>query len=115
MKNYKIIILLISVTYIYSQCFSFDYVFNKTKWFEAKFSEDEKKLGYSNCCYYSFRHLSDDYDTNVCIGLYKEQFDDINKFILTTEEEQEVVINSVDCKSLYIKLGIISLIYILFF
>ena len=46
----------------------------------------------------------------MCIGLYEEQYKKIKKFINKTQDEQEVEIHSIDCKSNYSQIGIILLI-----
>ena len=110
MKSYQIIIILISFVYIFSECLTFKTTSNKTECTQSELSEQEKAKGFIKCCYYNYTSLINDNTNSMCIGLYEEQYKKIKKFINKTQDEQEVEIHSIDCKSNYSQIGIILLI-----
>ena len=110
MKSYQIIIILISFVYVFSECLTFKTISNKTECTQTELSEQEKAIGFIKCCYYNYTHLTHDNTNSMCIGLYEEQYKKIKKFINKTQDEQDLEIHSIDCKSNYLQIGIILLI-----
>ena len=110
MKSYQIIIILISFVYTFSECLTFKTISIKTECTQSELSEQEKEIGFIKCCYYNYTHLTHDNTNSMCIGLYEDQYKKIKKFINKTQEEQDVEIHSIDCKSIYLQIEIILLI-----
>lgn len=108
-KIYQLVVLLVSLLYIYSSednCYEED-VSKKSKCHD----KTVKDSGYY-CCY--IKSKDNDGTYAGCIELSKEEKNDIKKYIEEIEsEEGEGDIQSLDCKSSFIELGLFSLIFLL--
>lgn len=106
-KINQLIILLISILYIYSvsDC-SEDDVSSKSTCHD----QTDESAGFY-CCYYKVK-----YDGNTgtgCTILTKAQKDDIGSYIKNLEKQSESDVKSLDCKSSFMELGLFSLIFLL--
>jgi hypothetical protein len=106
-KINQLIILLISILYIYSSdiCFEDDVSSKST----CHDQTDESADLY--CCYIKAKY---DGETDTgCIPLSKAQKDDIGSYIKNMEKANNADVKSLDCKSSFMELGLFSLIFLL--
>ena len=69
--------------------------------------EEGKSLGY-HCCFLKIKNEKD-----TCFPVNKTQYDNIDKYIDNYEKLHNITVLSFDCKSDYIKIGLLSLLYLL--
>ena len=104
-KLYQILILLVSLLYIYSDNCEEENVSTKSKCHD-KTEENSGKF----CCYIKYKY---DGDTKTgCISLSKENKENIKDTIKEMETSGGKV-KSLDCKSSFIEFGLFSLIFLL--
>ena len=107
-KINQLIILLISILYIYSSsenCFEEDV---KSK--STCHDQTDESAGFY-CCYLKAKF---DGETGTgCIPLSKAQKDDIGSYIKNMEKASDADVKSLDCKSSFMELGLFSLIFLL--
>lgn len=106
-KINQLIILLISILYIYSSgiCLEEDVSSKST----CHDQTDESADLY--CCYLKAKF---DGETGTgCIPLSKAQKDDIGSYIKNMEKASDADVKSLDCKSSFMELGLFSLIFLL--
>ena len=73
-----------------------------------RIKDEYKSLGY-HCCLFKVRDKKD-----ICHSINKTQYEHQSQYITYYESTYGVDVISLDCKSNYIKLGLLSLIYLLF-
>ena len=106
-KINQLIILLISILYIYSSgiCLEEDVSSKSTCHDQTNESAD------LYCCYLKAKF---DGETGTgCIPLSKAQKDDIGSYIKNMEKASDADVKSLDCKSSFMELGLFSLIFLL--
>ena len=106
-KINQLIILLISILYIYSSgiCLEEDVSSKSTCHDQTNESAD------LYCCYLKAKF---DGETGTgCIPLSKAQKDDIGSYIKNMEKTSDADVKSLDCKSSFMELGLFSLIFLL--
>lgn len=108
MKIYQIIILLISIVYIYSGSCVKENPSKKSECHDL-YTEEQKKTG--SCCY--LKAKADGETVTVCMPLTNEQKNNIKDYIKDLEKGGGDV-KSLDCKASYLSIGLFSLILILF-
>ena len=111
MKTYKIIILLITILYVYSSSTEKCDMFNPStrNTCHNLFTDEDRKKG-NYCCYHKYKYNDEKYIE--CLPLSEEEKADINGYINGLETSEQKVI-SLDCKSSYFRIGLLSLIYLL--
>ena len=73
-----------------------------------RIKEEDKSLGF-HCCLFKVEGRKD-----ICHSINKTQYEHQSQYIKDYESTYKVNVISLDCKSNYIKLGLLSLIYLLF-
>ena len=63
------------------------------------------------CCY--FEGSVEGHAYKACLSLSEADYKDINKYIENFEKADNTGIDKIDCKSFYLQLGIMSLIFLL--
>ena len=104
-KIYQILILLISLLYIYSESCEEINVSKKSTCHD-KTVESSGEF----CCYIKSKYNGE--TATGCISLLKENKDNIKDFIKEMEKQGGKV-KSLDCKSSFIEVGLFSLIFLL--
>ena len=106
MKSYLFVLLLL-ISYINSA--STDCNSENTS--SASSSKDwvnlEKSSDRPYCCYVKAKDEKGD-DMNFCTPLTKQEYDDIDKTI----KEAEIKVDKIDCKSYYIEVCLLSLLFL---
>lgn len=100
MKLYLIVVLLFSV--VYNDCEREGV--SKASDCNGNLSEDDKKLESVRCCY--LKADSEKY----CVSLNQKEFDDIDGTIKKFKNDIGKDIDDLDCLSLYLKLGFLSIL-----
>ena len=103
MKLYLIVALLFSV--VYNDCD--DIKGSKASDCNGKLSEDDKKK-FARCCFIKIG------SEKTCVPLTQEQFNDIDATIKSFKDEEKKDIDDLDCLSIYLKLGFLSILFLLF-
>ena len=120
MKIYPFLILVSLILYIQNQCEKENEInAKKDDCLKRQLSEDEKKKGEKYCCYAQLK--TEGLTFGICGGVTEEEYKDRDKHKKELEEEFDGTIESFECntkssdsKSLYLKLGAIALIFLLF-
>ena len=107
MKFYTVFILVLLIAYINSDCEDINPSGKKDC--KDKLSESEK-TNYSYCCY-----LETESGDKVCWALTKDEYNDIDNYIKEAEKDSEgnLKIKSLDCNSLFLKLGFMNILFFL--
>lgn len=103
MKLYLIFALLFSV--VYNDCDGING--SKASDCNGKLSEVEKTK-YARCCFIKAG------SEKGCVPLTQEQFNDIDATIKSLKDEVGKDIDDLDCLSIYLKLGFLSILFLLF-
>ena len=101
MKLYLIVALLFSV--VYNDCD--DINGSKASDCNGKLSENEKN-SYARCCF--FKAGSE----KGCVALTQKEFNDIDATIKSFQDGKDI--DDLDCLSIYLKLGFLSILFLLF-
>ena len=111
-KYYILLILLCSVIFIHTtdlenQCITG----GGSSTYECvnKFGDDDRNAGYY-CCYAKAK--KDGVQKSECVFLLEEQYDEIKDYIGSIKDQGYKDV-SVECKSYYLQLGVLSLLLIL--
>lgn len=67
--------------------------------------------GFKYCCYIKVK--LEGQNVNGCSPLTEDQYKNIDDYIDKTEKEEKVEIDKLDCKSYYLELCLLSLLFIL--
>ena len=102
MKLYLIVALLFSV--VYNDCD--DINGSKASDCNGKLSEDDKKT-FERCCFYKAG------SEKGCVALTQKEFNDIDATIKSFKEGKKDI-DDLDCLSIYLKLGFLSILFLLF-
>ena len=110
MKFYTVFILVLLIAYINSDCDDENFTPSGKKDCKDKLSEVEKNGGNSYCCY-----LETKSGDKVCWALTKDEYNDIDNYIKEAEKDSEgnLKIKSLDCNSLFLKLGFMNILFFL--
>ena len=113
MNKIQFITLLVLIIYSYEICYKGDTTSStKEECLKSELDEDEKELGYQYCCF-----MKDDfkYTDGACVPLTKPQYKNIKDFIKSHEmiDQPPPVNGIIECKSFYLKIGLLSLIFLL--
>lgn len=114
MNKFQLIALLSLIIYSYEVCSKAGTSASQVKKDDCK--DDnldqtlEKDYGYEHCCF-----ATDDYrlKNGACIALTKPQYENIKDLIKHKELEDGAINGKIDCNSLYLKIGLLSLIFFL--
>jgi len=113
MKTYSFVILAVLFLYIQNDCeIQNETVSNKEVCWSRTFSEEEKnEKKYEHCCYVKYKFLDENHQE--CDGLDKDDYDNIKKY-LKYVKMMKIDVETLDCKSSYLKLGALALIFLIF-
>ena len=103
MKLYLIFALLFSV--VYNDCDGTNG--SKASDCNGKLSENEKN-SYARCCFIKAG------SEKGCVALTQKEFNDIDATIKSFKDEEKKDIDDLDCLSIYLKLGLLSILFLLF-
>ena len=73
---------------------------------DLSLDDDEK-----HCCYLEGK--KDDKDVKGCFPLTEDDYKDMKKTIKDIEKQNNADVDKLDCKSFYLQIGIISLIFLI--
>ena len=110
MKLYQIALLLLFVSYVYTDETDCNLIANPTKKSDCndKLSETDKTIyKFTHCCYQELG------DVKSCVPLIQEAFDSIGKSSSTATNVASGVHYKIECNSNYLTIGIISLLFFL--
>ena len=108
MKTIQTILLLTLIAFVYLDCDDIEKA-SKKACNDGLTASD--KTVFSHCCYYKYSYSSQTGET--CIPINKVLYDKINDYIKTLEAGGYKV-ESFDCKSSYLNLGIFALLFLFF-
>ena len=108
MKFYSIFILLLLIAFINSDCDDDDYSPSKKKDCKDRLTDSEKNQGYSHCCFIEIKG-----GAKGCWALSKSEYDNIEDYIKASEEDEDFEIKTLDCISLFLKLGFMNILFLL--
>jgi len=100
MKIFPFVILLCLIIFTYQDCSA------GTKKEDCKVSETDKKNGKEYCCFLDVE--------KTCLPLTKYQYKHINDLVKSYRLDGGSEDAKIDCKSLYLEISIISLLFLLF-
>ena len=102
MKLYLIVALLFSL--VYNDCEGING--SKASDCNGKLSENEKN-SYARCCFIKIG------SEKGCVALTQKEFNDIDATIKSFKEGKKDI-DDLDCLSIYLKLGLLSILFLLF-
>ena len=111
MKIFPIIILVYNFLYIQNNCeLGLEKVDDPKNCTQRKFSDTEKNLK-KHCCYFKYTILGKQFKD--CNALTEEEYQNV-KEISKNYTKTGVYISTIDCKSSYLQIELLSLIFIIF-
>ena len=112
MKIFQIILITTLVICIHNTCMKLKDVASKTECFSRELSDAEKASEGKYCCY--FLYLDGSHEDDSCLPFSQKQIDNIEDTIKAYETLMEVTVKSLDCKSSYLQIGLLGLLFFLF-
>ena len=114
MKIYPCVILVSLILYIQNTCESEKVTVKEKKedCIKRELSEKEKKKGAKHCCFSKYKVK--DVTFEVCGAFSENEYKNLFRYIKEAEMNDDVDIKTIDCKSSYLKLGTLALIFLLF-
>ena len=112
MKIYQLIIFLIFFIYIQNACVTTSEIKKYTDCTTRVISSAEKLAGDRYCCY--LYGVSGSETTKTCIPISQGDYEDIESTIKFWEKFYSINMKSFDCKSSYIQIGLLGLLFLLF-
>ena len=113
MKIFQIILITTLVICIHNTCLKTEEpATSNTECHNRPLSDGEKAGGAAYCCY--FDYLDGNHEDKSCIPFNQNQYDNMEDTIKAFENLMEVKILSIDCKSSYLQIGLLGLLFFLF-
>ena len=103
-----IILLMINISFISSDC---DMEVSASKAGDCEDLEVDESKGEKYCCF--VKGTSNNKKLNTCVPITEAQYKDIDQTIKLVEGVFDGKVEKLDCKSFYLQLGLISLIWLI--
>ena len=111
MKIYQILICAILIFYVQNTC-QVDSGINKASDCHSReLSPDEQKRN-KYCCYLYYTHNGE--EGKECVTASIDEYNNIDSTITTYQGFFSITVKSFDCKSAYLQIGLLSLLFFLF-
>ena len=108
MKFYTCFILLLLFVYINSNCEDEGFTPSKKKDCKDRLTDSDKNDGYSYCCFIEIKD-----GTKGCWKLTKDNYNNIKDYIKHEEEGMDGKVKTLYCNSLFLKLGLMNILFFL--
>ena len=112
MKIYQLIIFTSLVICILNSCYKDTDISRASHCTSRSLDAGEKLLGQKYCCYFYTKNGND--VDKKCVGITQSRYDDILSYIESYEQTWGVTVMSLDCKSSYLQIGLLGLLFLLF-